>query len=96
MRRAMREFGYSNARAIPRVGRQDNIKVVAGFIDCWSALQSQYKTSPSALGYTACSAVVVNHSDGGFLLRFDLTQPLLSVGTLICLRGSDAEPWTVG
>ena len=96
VRRAMREFGYSNARAIPRVGRQDNIKVVAGFIDCWSALQSQYKTSPGAPGYTVCSAVVVNHSDGGFLLRFDLTQPLLSVGTLICLRGSDAEPWTVG
>ena len=71
VRRAMREFGYSNARAIPRVGRQDNIKVVAGFIDCWSALQSQYKTSPGAPGYTVCSAVVVNHilGGGGFASR---------------------------
>lgn len=96
VRRAMREFGYSNARAIPRVGRQDNIRVVAGFIDCWTALQSQYKTVPSSTGYTTFAAVVVNHSDGGFLLRLELSQPLLAVGTLICLRGNDAEPWTVG
>ncbi len=96
VRRAMREFGYGNARAIPRMGRQDNITVVGGFIECWSALQSQYKTTPGgAAGYSSCSAVVINHSDGGFLLRFDLDHPLLCVGTLICLRGNDAEPWTV-
>ncbi len=96
VRRAMREFGYSNARSIPRVGRMDQVSVVVGFIECWSALQGQSKPSSTAnSAYTAQQAVVVNHSDGGFLLRFELNQPLLSVGSLLCLRGSDAEPWTV-
>jgi hypothetical protein len=96
VRRAMREFGYSNARSIPRVGRMDRVTAVVGFIECWSALQAQSKPGTAAGGaFTAHQALVVNHSDGGFLLRFELKQPLLSVGSLICLRGNDAEPWTV-
>jgi len=95
VRRAMREFGYSNARSIPRVGRMDRVTTVVGFIECWSALQAQSKTNPASNGYSIHNALVVNHSDGGFLLRFELKEPLLSVGSLLCLRGSDAEPWTV-
>jgi hypothetical protein len=95
VRRAMREFGYSNARSIPRVGRMDRVTAVVGFIECWSAIQGQSKPGAAPGAYTAHHALVVNHSDGGFLLRFELKQPLLSVGSLICLRGNDAEPWTV-
>ncbi len=96
VRRAMREFGYSNARSIPRVGRMDRVTAVVGFIECWSALQAQSKPGTAAGGaFTSHQALVVNHSDGGFLLRFELKQPLLSVGSMICLRGNDAEPWTV-
>lgn len=97
VRRAMREFGYSNARSIPRVGRADTIFAVVGFIECWSALQAQAKpmTPSSANSFQLHKAVVVNHSDGGFLLRFEIQDPLLCVGSLVCLRGSDLEPWTI-
>jgi len=96
VRRAMREFGYSNARTIPRVGRADSVTVVIGFIDAWNAVQSQSKAGPKGkLSATTHAAVVVNHSDGGFLLRVAVTEPLLSVGSLLCLRGSEAEPWSI-
>ncbi len=96
VRRAMREFGYSNARSIPRVGRADAVTVVIGFIDAWNAVQSQSKAGPKGkLSATTHPAVVVNHSDGGFLLRVAVTEPLLSVGSLLCLRGSEAEPWSI-
>ena len=97
VRRAMREFGYSNARSIPRVGRADKILAVVGFIECWSALQSQIKTNTTATskGYSTVLGVIVNHSEGGFLLKFELSEPLLCVGSLICLRGNDSEPWTI-
>lgn len=97
VRRAMREFGYSNARAIPRVGRADHVIAVVGFIECWTALQNQMRP-PSALaakGYNSVRGVIVNHSDGGFLLKFELENPVLCVGSLICLRGNETEPWTV-
>lgn len=95
IRRAMREFGYSTARAIPRVGRMDQVRVAVGFIDCWSALQAQSKPTANPSTFSEHDAVVVNHSEGGFLLRFTPKQPLLSVGTLLCLRGNEAEPWTL-
>ena len=96
VRRAMREFGYSNARSIPRVGRADTVAVVIGFIDCWNAVQSQSKAGPKGkLTAPTFAATVVNHSDGGFLLRVLVTAPLLSVGSLLCLRGSEAEPWSL-
>ena len=96
VRRAMREFGYSNARSIPRVGRADSVSVVIGFIDCWNAIQSQSKAGPKGkLTAPTFGAVVVNHSDGGFLLRVQVTAPLLSVGSLLCLRGNEAEPWSI-
>jgi hypothetical protein len=97
VRRAMREFGYSHSRSIPRVGRADPVSIVIGFIECWSALQAQSK--PAAAGssktYKVHPAVIVNHSDGGFLLRFQSMEPLFCVGSILCLRGSDLEPWTV-
>ena len=99
VRRAMREFGYSNARAIPRLGRADTVCAVAGFIECWAALQSQTKpkssTSNALPTYSTFHGVIVNHSDGGFLLRFNLVEPLLSVGTILAVRANDSEPWTV-
>jgi hypothetical protein len=97
VRRAMREFGYSNARSIPRVGRQDVVSTVIGFIECWSALQAQSKpaSAKTSSAYATRQANVVNHSDGGFLLRFNLDEPSLCVGTLLCLRGNHSEPWTV-
>ena len=96
VRRAMREFGYSHSRAIPRVGRADTVSIVIGFIECWSALQAQSKPIPStATGYQIHPAVIVNHSDGGFLLRFEANEPLFCVGSILCLRGSETDPWTV-
>ena len=97
VRRAMREFGYSNARSIPRVGREDNVFAVVGFIECWSALQGQVKANlKTALkGFETFKAVIVNNSEGGFLIKFGLTEPLLSVGSLLCLRANDSEPWTI-
>ncbi len=97
VRRAMREFGYSHSRSIPRVGRADKVSTVIGFIECWSALQGQSKpvTSSTSAGYRVHPAVIINHSDGGFLLRYESTEPLLCVGSILCLRGSENEPWTV-
>jgi len=96
VRRAMREFGYSNARTIPRVGRADRVTVVAGFIETWGAVQSQNRTPVSAApAYSMHQATVVNHSDGGFLLKFELKQPLLCVSSIVSLRGNEAEPWTI-
>lgn len=96
VRRAMREFGYSNARSIPRVGRADSVTIVVGFIDVWNAVQSQSKAGQKGkLTATTHSAVVVNHSDGGFLISLAVSEPLVSVGSLLCLRGSEAEPWSI-
>ncbi len=97
VRRAMREFGYNHNRSIARVGRVDNVYIGIGFIECWGAMQAQAKPRSSKLSISSdChKAVVINHSEGGFLLRFELTDPVLRVGSLLCLRGSDAEPWAV-
>ncbi|MBC7710016.1 MAG: hypothetical protein H7203_08150 [Rhizobacter sp.] len=98
VRRAMREFGYTNARSIPRVGREDVVSTVVGFIECWSALQEQAKpiTAPgTSASHHTHSAIVENHSDGGFLLRYELSEANLCVGTFLCLRGSVSEPWTI-
>jgi hypothetical protein len=37
----------------------------------------------------------VNHSEGGFLLRVPITTPTLRAGSLLAMRGTDAEPWTL-
>ena len=99
VRRAMREFGYNNGRVIPRVGRASVVFVVTGFIECWGALQSQTKPKPNTAStqqaFSTCSAMIVNHSEFGFLLRFELVDPLLCTGTIIALRANDAEPWTL-
>ena len=95
VRRSMREFGYSNARAAPRVGRADPVTTAVGFIECWGALQNQSKPNGKSAGHTTYPAVVINHSDAGFLLRYELTTPLLCVGAILCLRGNDAEPWSL-
>jgi hypothetical protein len=99
VRSAMRKFAYSNSRSIPRVGRNESVKVVVGLIEVWSALQEQTKTSASGVStrdaYTSSAATIINHSEGGFLLQFAPGRPLLCVESLLCLRGGDADPWTV-
>ena len=97
VRRAMREFGFSNARSSLRVGREDNVFVVVGFIECWSALQGQVKANSKTVlkGFETFEGIIVNNSEGGFLIKFELTKPLLSVGSLVCLRGNDSDPWTI-
>lgn len=97
VRRAMREFGYSTTRSIPRVGRAHSIFAVVGFIECWSALQGQSKTNmtPASKGFSTFHGAIVNNSEGGFLLKFELAEPLMCVGSLLCLRGNDSEPWTM-
>lgn len=99
VRSAMRKFAYTNARAIPRVGRNETVRVVVGLIEVWSALQEQSKPSVAGTGngeaFATTSATIINHSEGGFLLQLSPARPLLCVESLLCLRGSDAEPWTV-
>jgi hypothetical protein len=99
VRSAMRKFAYSNARSIPRVGRNESVKVVVGLIEVWGALQEQTKTSSASTSardaFASCSATIINHSEGGFLLQFAPGRPLLCVESLLCLRGGDADPWTI-
>ncbi len=99
VRSAMRKFAYSNARTIPRVGRNESVKVVVGLIEVWSALQEQAKPSSTNASardaYSSSSATIINHSEGGFLLQFAPGRPLLCVESLLCLRGGEADPWTV-
>lgn len=99
VRSAMRKFAYSNARTIPRVGRNESVKVVVGLIEVWSALQEQTKTAAASASareaFSSCAATIINHSEGGFLLQFSPGRPLLCVESLLCLRGGDADPWTI-
>lgn len=95
IRRSMREFGYSHNRVAPRVGRADSVTTVVGFIDCWGALQGQSKTFGKVKNHTVHPAVVTNHSEAGFLLKYELNEPLLCVGAILCLRGSESEPWSL-
>lgn len=99
VRSAMRKFAYSNARNVPRVGRNETVSVTVGLIDIWSVLQEQSKVSTTTSGGRessgAVTATIINHSDGGFLLQFAPTRPLLCVETILCVRGGDADPWTV-
>lgn len=99
VRSAMRKFAYSNARHIPRVGRNESVKVVVGLIEVWGALQGQTKTSAASSSardaFASSAATIINHSEGGFLLQFAPGRPLLCVESLLCLRGGDADPWTV-
>jgi hypothetical protein len=98
VRRAVREFGQTHARNIPRIATSGNVECAIGLIDVWSALQDHVRVSSSASNaqVQTTKAMVLNHSDGGFLLKFTLDEPLLRTGSLICLRGTDNEPWTLG
>jgi hypothetical protein len=99
VRSAMRKFAYSNARNVPRVGRSEAVKVTVGLIDIWSVLQEQTKApAPGSAGrenFAVTTATIINHSEGGFLLQFVSSRPLLCVETILCVRGGDSDPWTI-
>ncbi len=97
IKRALREFGQAQTRAIPRLPTQGEVTATVGILEVWNAVQEHFasginaKTRPS----THVQAEVINHSTGGFLLRFKPQEPLLRAGTLIAIRGTAAEPWTL-
>jgi hypothetical protein len=96
VKRALREFGQSHQRAIPRIASQGSVQLVVGMIDVWTAILQN--NSPQVKTKTAAQPMnsdVVNHSEGGFLLRVPITTPTLRAGSLLAMRGTDAEPWTL-
>jgi hypothetical protein len=96
VKRALREFGQSHHRAIPRIASQGKVRLALGMIDVWSAIMQNHGASSSAKSTSEhLNADVVNHSEGGFLLRVSLEKPILRAGSLLAMRGADAEPWTL-
>jgi hypothetical protein len=96
VKRALREFGQTHARAIPRIAAQGFVTAITGFVEVWSALQEHESTAkPNQALNGALSGQVVNHSEGGFLLKFRPDQPRLRAGSLLAMRGSHNEPWTL-
>jgi hypothetical protein len=96
VKRALREFGQTHARAIPRIAAQGYVRAITGMIDVWSALQDHDATAKaSATSAAQLMGQVVNHSEGGFLLKFKPDTPLLRAGSLLAMRGTDNEPWTL-
>ncbi len=96
VKRALREFGQTHARAIPRIPAQGFVTAMTGMIEVWAALQEHESTARSKNApENLLSGQVINHSDGGFLLKFRLDQPRLRSGSLLAMRGTDNEPWTL-
>jgi cyclic-di-GMP-binding protein len=96
VKRALREFGQTHTRAIPRIAAQGFVNAITGMIEVWSGLQEHDSTArPPNATETKLSGQVVNHSDGGFLLKFRPEQPRLRAGSLLAMRGTDNEPWTL-
>jgi hypothetical protein len=98
VKRALREFGHSHTRTIPRFQAQGAVECVIGFVSCWDALaQQQDHDGPAEAPEDVClKAAVLNHSEGGFLLQFELDEPQLRTSALVVLRGNQTEPWSLG
>ncbi len=97
VKRALREFGQTHSRAIPRIAASGVITSTFGLIDVWNALQENLPESPEGekVGYEVLEASVVNHSEGGFLLRYRPQRPTLRSGSLMALRTKQSEPWAL-
>ncbi len=96
VKRALREFGQTHTRAIPRIAAQGYVRAITGMIDVWSALQEHDSTAKSSASSSAqMMGQVMNHSEGGFLLKFKPDAPSLRAGSLLAMRGTDNEPWTL-
>jgi hypothetical protein len=96
VKRALREFGQNHARAIPRISSQGFVKAVTGMIEVWNALQEhQTSNAKKSSGEEHLLGQVINHSEGGFLLKFKPEYPALRAGSLLVMRGTENEPWTL-
>ncbi|MGL5004949.1 MAG: hypothetical protein ACRDAM_18575 [Casimicrobium sp.] len=96
VRRALREFGQVHTRAIPRIAAQGYVRAITGMIDVWGALQEHHTATKSTFDpRSLLEGQVVNHSEGGFLLKFKPDSPRLRAGSLLAMRGTDNEPWTL-
>jgi hypothetical protein len=49
VKRALREFGQTHTRAIPRIAAQGYVRAITGMIDVWSALQQRNRAVPPAI-----------------------------------------------
>jgi hypothetical protein len=97
VKRALREFGHTHSRSIPRLPSEGTVSTAVGMIDTWSVLQEHsLRTRPGRSPSAALlTAELVNHSAGGFLLRYRGIPSCLRAGALLSMRGTDAEPWTL-
>jgi hypothetical protein len=96
VKRALREFGQNHARAIPRIASQGFVTAITGMIEVWSALQEHTSTgTKTPNNELQLLGQVINHSEGGFLLKFKPDRPSLRAGSLLVMRGTDNEPWTL-
>ncbi len=100
VKRALREFGQTHSRAIPRIASKGTVVAITGMIDVWTALQdhASHSRSPDSERPTQSPKLegqVLNHSEGGFLLKFRPSTPSLRAGSLLVMRGNDSEPWTL-
>ncbi|MCX8098008.1 MAG: hypothetical protein N3F11_03185 [Casimicrobiaceae bacterium] len=95
VKRALREFGQSRARSKPRVPATGALSTVVGFIELWTALDEHSHASDvqKAKSQAGLRAELVNRTDGGFLLRYRISEPRLRAGTLMGMRATEAEPW---
>jgi hypothetical protein len=97
VKKALREFGFTQARSIPRLPTRGQVTTIVGIIEAWNVIQEHSEPHrASKTGTPFESAEVVNHSSSGFLLRFELDTPLLRTGALLALRTTPAEPWSLG
>ncbi|TAG48315.1 MAG: hypothetical protein EAZ30_07040 [Betaproteobacteria bacterium] len=99
VRRAVREFGQNVVREIPRIATQGALHCVVGLIDTWTAMQEHLPNSSNRVAskhFSSIPATILNQSEGGFLLRFAIQQSVLRAASLIALRGTGNEPWSLG
>lgn len=97
VKRALREFGHTHSRSIPRLPSDGTVSTSVGMIDSWSVLQEHSLRTRPGRGPSAplLTAELVNHSAGGFLLRYRGIPSCLRAGALLSMRCTDAEPWTL-
>jgi hypothetical protein len=96
VKRALREFGQTHARAIPRIAAQGHVSAVTGMIDVWTALQEHNSSTPGSRPQSnQLIGQVINHSEGGFLLKFKPENPMLRAGSLLAMHTTASEPWTL-
>ena len=98
VKRALREFGLTQSRSIPRVPSEGYVQIVVGMIEVWNVLEYQSHVPQLAQEqalFTTLDAQIINHSAGGFLLRIRSDVSRLRTGTLLAMCGSQAEPWTL-